>query len=151
MEIAIIRCCDLHGSNCEPEEPCCRHCTEIRHGRWVDGQGVQRHGHPDGETCSAPDRALDEILASPEHKRAIREVLESRKAAGPVLKGRRRRAYERAAIAEARRRYAPGAVRTFTVTMAGETVTGGSYGAEDVAAAIVAEHLFADVQVTEED
>lgn len=74
MEIAIIRCCDLHGSNCEPEEPCCRHCTEIRHGRWVDGQGVQRHGHPDGETCSAPDRALDEILASPEHKRAIRDL-----------------------------------------------------------------------------
>jgi hypothetical protein len=78
IEMAIVRCCDLHGANCEPEEPCCRYCTEGRHCRWTDERGVQRHGHPEGEVCAAPDRALDEILASPEHKRVIREVLERR-------------------------------------------------------------------------
>lgn len=27
IEMAVVRCCDLHGSNCEPKEPCCRYCT----------------------------------------------------------------------------------------------------------------------------
>jgi hypothetical protein len=31
MEIAIVRCCDLHGRNCEPEEQCCRYCTAVQH------------------------------------------------------------------------------------------------------------------------
>jgi hypothetical protein len=49
-------CCDLHGRNCEPpSELCCGDCTEARHVAWVDGRGVQRFGHPAGETCSNPD------------------------------------------------------------------------------------------------
>lgn len=73
-----VACCDLHGRNCEPEEQCCRRCTEGRHLNWTDERGVQRFGHPEGEACAAPERALDEILASAEHKRIIREVLSRR-------------------------------------------------------------------------
>jgi hypothetical protein len=52
IEIAIVRCCDLHGRNCEPEEQCCQYCTEGRHCGWTDDRGVQRFGHPADETCS---------------------------------------------------------------------------------------------------
>lgn len=32
IQVAIIRCCDLHGRNCEPpSELCCYLCTEERH------------------------------------------------------------------------------------------------------------------------
>ena len=48
---AIWRCCDLHGHNCEPEEPCCENCTEVHHAGWRDDRGIQRFGHPAGEAC----------------------------------------------------------------------------------------------------
>ena len=52
-------CCDLHGRNCEPpSELCCWECTEARHSGWTDERGRQRHGHPAGEECSAPDLSL---------------------------------------------------------------------------------------------
>jgi len=60
---AATACCDLHGRNCEPEEPCCERCTEVRHAGWRDEAGVLRYGHPRGEVCSAPDLS---VLAAPQ-------------------------------------------------------------------------------------
>ena len=54
-------CCDLHGRRCEPQEPCCEDCTEIRHLGWRDEAGVLRVGHPRGEVCAAPD--VNELIA----------------------------------------------------------------------------------------
>lgn len=52
IEIAVVKCCEFHGRNCEPEEPCCRWCTEVRHASWTDERGVRMHGHPVGEKCA---------------------------------------------------------------------------------------------------
>lgn len=49
--VLAVSCCDLHGHNCEPEEPCCENCTEVRHAGWRDDRGVKRYGHPAGEAC----------------------------------------------------------------------------------------------------
>lgn len=48
-------CCDLHGRNCELDDPCCENCTEVRHLHWTDERGNWRFGHPHGEACSNPD------------------------------------------------------------------------------------------------
>ena len=47
-------CCDLHGRNCELDDPCCEDCTEVRHGGWTDERGHWRYGHPAGERCASP-------------------------------------------------------------------------------------------------
>jgi hypothetical protein len=58
----VPACCDLHGRNCElPGDLCCQDCTEVRHFAWTDARGVQRYGHPPGETCSSPDAPPPEM------------------------------------------------------------------------------------------
>lgn len=52
------QCCDMHGRNCEPSELCCGECTEGHHGGWTDERGMQRYGHPAGESCSNPDLSV---------------------------------------------------------------------------------------------
>jgi hypothetical protein len=38
-EMLAEPCCDLHGRNCEPEELCCKKCTEWDHPRHRGGSG----------------------------------------------------------------------------------------------------------------
>lgn len=43
--LGIVRCCDLHGSNCEPpSELCCRYCTEANHPDHPNVDCVLRQG-----------------------------------------------------------------------------------------------------------
>jgi hypothetical protein len=86
MEIAIVRCCDLHGRNCEPGEQCCQYCTEERHLGWTDERGVQRFGHPAGEICSAPPAPLPACLAVSGCGRASHPWPSSRRAAPAVAR-----------------------------------------------------------------